>query len=146
MENAIMEVKPNEILFIYNSNQHLDKKGLGYVHSLKHYKVKDIDISQDSLTEQQYAELALKMNIEPGDLADKKSSKYKENLDASDLSKEDILIALKNNPNLVKTPIVVYHDRAEFVGSGYQFVRQDMATSEIKMDSANKEEMKPKNQ
>lgn len=135
-----IEVKENEILLIYDSNDMHDKEALVYVHSFKNYKVKDIDINQESLTEQQFAELAQRIGVDPVELLDKTSEIYRTHMEGSEFSTDDILKMLKNSPQVIHTPIVVYHDRAELVGSSHDFIKEDMAAKDISLENYKQEE------
>jgi len=128
------------MLFIYNSNSAQDKVALGYVKPTTEYKVKEFNIRQETLTELQLKEIADRLNVQPKDLMDTKSSIYKDKYANANLSQQDILIALKHEPDLMRTPIALYNNVARFVDSKYEFIKKDMNYNEGKASKANKEE------
>lgn len=121
-----MNVEKNEILLIYNSGLLIDRQAFAYAKSLKDHQMKDIDLNQDQLTETQIKELSQKMGIEPKELIDKQSTEYLKYFSTTELTDNSTLKALKQNPAMMKTPIAIYHDRAEFVGTPYEFIKKDM--------------------
>lgn len=135
-----MKVQPNEILLIYDSNDIQDRKALGYAKSLKHHAVKEIDVQKNTLTELQFEMLADKFDLDPYELIDDKSEVFKEKYADSDLEPSDILKIMKNNPEMIKTPIAVYHDNGRIMGSAYEFIKDDMFQNGINSENANKEE------
>lgn len=139
-EVMMLTIKENEVLLIYDSDEINDKEARVYVHSFKNHKVKDMDINRESLTEQQFAELSRRLGVHPSELLDKQSEFYKNHMEGTELSKDDIFKMLKNNPKLLKTPIIVYHDRAEIVGSQYNLIKDDMATKDISLGNYKQEE------
>ena len=137
MEIEIME---NEMLFIYNSNSVKDKVALGYVKPTTEYKVKEFNIRQETLTETQLKEIADRLSVQPKDLMDSSSSIYMDKYANANLSEQDILIALKHEPDLMRTPIALYKNEAHFVGSKYEYVKKDLSYSDEKTSKANKGE------
>jgi arsenate reductase-like glutaredoxin family protein len=121
-----MNVKKNELLLIYNSALLMDRQAFAYAKSLKDHQLKDIDLKQDQLTETQIMQLAQKMGIEPDELIDKKSAHYLKYYSTTDLTESSTLKALRQNPGMMKTPIAVYHDHAEIIGTPYEFIKNDM--------------------
>jgi arsenate reductase len=137
MEIEIME---NEMLFIYNSNSMEDKVALGYVKPTTKYKVKEFNVSQETFTELQLKEIADRLEVEPKDLMDTKSSIYKDKYATTNLSQQDVLVALKHEPDLMRTPIALYQNEGHFVDSKYEFMKKDMDYGEGKASKANREE------
>jgi len=119
-----MKVVKNEIFLIYNSKIIRDRETLAYAKALKSYVIKDLDITKDFLTQMQLAEIAQKLNVTMRGLLDKKSAS--ENTNLLHLSEDDLFKVLKNNPDLLRTPIAIYPDKAAFIGSPYDFVNKDM--------------------
>ncbi|MBX2843866.1 MAG: hypothetical protein KTR26_18990 [Flammeovirgaceae bacterium] len=123
----------NEILFVYNSNKHEDKKALGYVKTMQHHKVKEFDVQKDIFTELQLLEIAQKLGASPEILMDKTSDIFKQNFKGKDLSTSDIPTVLRENTDLISTPILIYHDRAKILASGYELIKDDMDEKHIKV-------------
>jgi|SRR5690606_8338917 arsenate reductase len=131
-----MDITDNEILLIYNSEKLSDRKALGYAKSLRGYKVKERDIVRDALTETQLKEVANRLGVLPNELVDRESDVYRDKFRDVNVSENDLLIALKNEPDLLRTPIALYADHAEFVGP-YTFVKRGMASPDITSDNVN---------
>ncbi len=140
--NAMMEIKDNEVLFIYNSDKFRDREALGYAKAIKKYKLKELDVKKDNITEQQFLDLTYRLKIPPIDLFDEQSQTYQENMKGVKLDKEDIVKAVKRTPSLLKTPILVLQDDAFFVESPYALVRKGLVEEGIKpdVDKVNKPE------
>lgn len=121
-----MQAIKNEILFIYNSKIFSDKQALGYIIPLKDHKIKELDLYHDQLTERQLKQIADKMKIETEDLLDKKSDDYKNQVKGKSLDDEDILTVLKENPDMLRTPIALTENKAVFVKDPYSLIQDDM--------------------
>jgi arsenate reductase len=131
-----MDITDNEILLIYNSEKLSDRKALGYAKSVKGYTVKERDIARDALTETQLKEVANRLGVSPEALIDRESDVYQDKYKSADVSENDLLIALKNEPELLRTPIALYADHSEFVDP-YTFVKRGMASPDITSGNAN---------
>lgn len=125
--DAIFDIEKDEMIFIYNDKKFRDREALGYVKSIKDYKVKEIDVFREKITEQQFMDIANRLNVVPRELFDHKSEMYREKYEGVELSKDDILKILKHNSSIVRTPIAVYHSLAYFVQSPYDFVKAGLA-------------------
>ena len=135
-----MQIESNEILLIYDSNDLQDREALGYAQTLQHHKLKELDVSKETLTELQLEILSDKFGAKPRDLIDKTSEYYKEHYADKDVDREDILKIIKNNPGLLNTPIAVYKGKAHFLDSPYDFIRKDLGNSGIKSRHGNEQE------
>jgi len=124
-----MQIREHEILFIYNSNDIKDRKALGYVKSLKHLHIKEFDLYEDDFSEFQIEEIIQRLNIQPSELINKNSKLYLEKYSDKELGHKDILKVLSQKPEMIKTPIALYHDHARFVGTGYEFIKEDMVNT-----------------
>lgn len=122
-----MKIKNNEILFIYNSESIEDRRALGYAKSLKHHNVRVFDIQTDRFTETQLEEIVNFMDIDPKELIDVKSDTFQKEYANVDLTREGVISVLSLKPKLMRTPIAIYQDRSRFVGSAYEFIKEDMA-------------------
>lgn len=126
-----MRVKNHEILYLYNSNLLFDRQNLGYLLALKDHVVKDLDVNEESVTERQLKNIAYKLNVNVDEMIDKRSMEYRSMMKNKDFEEEDVLRTIKHNPNLLRTPIAIYSDKAFFVNSAYDFVNHDMAMSGV---------------
>jgi arsenate reductase-like glutaredoxin family protein len=66
------------------------------------------------------------MEVPPEELLDKHSTKYLKYFVNADLSQKEVLKALKQNPAMLNTPIVVHEKGADFVDNFYQLVQKDL--------------------
>jgi len=121
-----MKVSKDEILLIYNSNQLKDRKALVYAKSFQNHSVKEFDVQNNSLTESQLRQLSKRLDIDPVKLVDTQSTKYLRYFSDSDLSSKGTLKVLKKNPRMIKTPIAIYANGAEFINSPNEFIKKDM--------------------
>jgi arsenate reductase-like glutaredoxin family protein len=131
-----MTITDNEILLIYNSGKQSDRKALGYAKALREYTVKERDISRDALTETQLKEVANKLGVTAVELLDRESDIYRDKYRSASVSETDLLITLTHEPELLRTPIALYADHAEFVDP-YTFVKRGMAPPDITSGNAN---------
>lgn len=121
-----MKIAENEILFIYNSQKLSDRQALGFINCLPRWKIKEVDLAKERLTELQLHQLADMLNVQPKEIVDKSSDLYKKMYSGANLSGQDTITALSQNPELTKTPIAVFHNHAKNLGSPYQVVKWDM--------------------
>ena len=121
-----MDVRDNEILFIFNSKLYDDNKARGYITSLHKHKIKEHDLFNESLTERQIAEIAQRMNIPVEGLLDRQSATYREKFSGTELKGHDLLKVLKENPDVMKTPLVIMEHKAVVIDDPYTFVKDDM--------------------
>ncbi len=124
-----LTVKDNEILLIYILRVVCFTsrlQALAYAKSLREYVVKERDIARDPLTETQLKRVADRLGVAVSELVDRQSDAYQDKYQSSSISEDHLLIALKNEPQLLRTPIAVYPDSAEFV-EATTFVKKGMA-------------------
>src|SRR5690606_27466077 len=135
-----MTISDNEMMFIYNSGIQTDRVGLGYAKAVPGYVLKEHDTRKEVFTETQLKEIASKLKVEPIDLIDRRSDLYLQKYKDKALRENDVLTVLKHEPDMMRTPIVLYRDSGEFVGSKYEFVKKGMAPPDTHPPQANKEE------
>jgi arsenate reductase-like glutaredoxin family protein len=121
-----MKVAENEILLIYNSKHIQDRSALGYAKSLKNHSIKEYDTQFKSLTELQLVDIIQSLDIEAAELIDRKSETYIKEYSEVDLDDKGILKALRAHPEIIKTPIAIFKDKAKFLDSSYELIMQDM--------------------
>ncbi|MCK5637327.1 MAG: arsenate reductase (glutaredoxin) [Flavobacteriaceae bacterium] len=71
-----------------------------------------VEYLKTPLTEKDIKELVAKLNIDPIDLVRKNEAIWKENFKGKELSNEEVIKAMANNPKLIERPIVVHNDKA----------------------------------
>ena len=132
-----MEAQNNEILLIYNSEKSQDRKAKGYADSLKDHVLNERDVMQKTLTETQLAEIATDLHVPVQELIDENSDYYLTELKDKSFSDQELTKIMVNNPDVIKTPIAYIGSRAFFVGSSYDFVKQDLEIDGVKSDKGN---------
>ena len=96
-----------EITLIYNSEEHVDRQILAYVHT-ENLLIHDIDLKHMKLTPTQWAELASRLNIGVRDLVNTENPNFfKKFGKVTDLTSQDWLNLLAHNPDILKAPIVM---------------------------------------
>jgi arsenate reductase (glutaredoxin) len=132
----------NEITLIYNSEKSDDKKAVGYLQSVRGYKIKSLDLAKESITETQLAQLADKMEVSIEDLIDPTFddhiSVHKEGLKLID--RQEMLTLMKHDPKLISTPILVVGEKAYKFGTGYELIKEGMSREVAGLKHANREE------
>lgn len=132
----------NEITLIYNSEKSDDKKAWGYLQSIRGYKIKSLDLSRESITETQIAELANKMEVAIEDLIDPTFddhiSVHREGLKL--MERQEMLTLMKHDPKLISTPILIVGAKAYKFGTGYDLIREGMSREVAGLNHANREE------
>lgn len=137
-----MQIEKNEILFIYNPSDFLEREAFGYAKALKNFVIKEFDVLKDHFTQQQIVEISNRLNVSITELIDVQYLEQHKSI--SDLSSEDLLTYIQNNLSILNTPIALYHDSAEFVKSPYNFIKKDLAIKGVQSINANPEEIKTK--
>lgn len=140
MDNEItMKARKNEIKLIYNSSRVEEKRAVGYAEALKDHKLLTIDVRKEHITETQLAELANKLGVPIDELVNKNAELFKDEYADKDLEDEELLKVLSQNPDMLKTPIALMDQRAFFVTSSYDFVKEDMGTKPVPDDGSESE-------
>ena len=132
--------KKMELKFIYNSTKKKDKEALVQMKSLDQRYVQVVDIHREKMTERQLAELAQKIGIELEGLLDTSSDLYRDEIAGTNYDPNDILVLIKNNSDLLNTPIIDFGDKAQMIGSPYDISKMDLAFAETDKSMANKGE------
>lgn len=127
-----MNIEKNEILLIYNSNKLRDREALGYAKTLKDHKVKELDLQNGKITQTQIEEVIRRMGISLENLLDKNSKLYEENISGKKMDELSLLKLMEKNPEIIRTPISISEERAGFVDSSYEFIKEDMAQGDNK--------------
>jgi arsenate reductase-like glutaredoxin family protein len=129
-----MKVSENEILFIYDSADIQQREGLAYAKSLRHYKIKELDIKKDKLTQLQLSNIARFLNVSPSEMLNPDSESNIS--DVMNLDNNDFLYYLVSNLTMLRMPIAVYSDHARFIGSQYELIKEDGVNSKSNVQSS----------
>jgi arsenate reductase (glutaredoxin) len=126
----MIDNQARELTLIYHSEKTDDKKARGYVQSLPDVTIKTLDLAREPITETQLAQLADKIEIPIEELIDityderDNTGENKEGLRKMDPT--EILTMIKQNPKLLRTPILIIGDRAYKYGSAYHLIKDKM--------------------
>lgn len=100
-----------EITLIYNSEENIGRKILVYAHT-ENLPIHDIDLKHVKLTPTHWAELAYRMNMNVRDLVNTEHPNFFQKFGQVDqFSDEDWLKLLVNNPDILRSPIVMKGDK-----------------------------------
>ena len=140
----MIDNQPGELTLLYNSEKPDDKKARGYVESLPSVVIKTLDLSRESITETQLAQVANKLGISIPDMIDPTyddsgSSDTKVN-DLQAMQSQELLKLMANNTRLLATPIIILGDKAYRFGSSYELIKQWQDLGVKSSSSANVEE------
>jgi arsenate reductase len=99
-----------QITIFYNSNSNRAKQTLAYAKA-EGLPILEIDIIKNALTGTQIAEIASKLNIEIKDLVNQEHPSYQSHFKHHNLSSEDWIKMIRNNPEIMKQPIALKGDK-----------------------------------
>ena len=107
---GVIATNSNQITFYYNSNSSISKQALAYLQD-SHKKILTIDISETKVTTTQWAEISTKLKTPAKDLINKAHPDYTKIYNSeSDLSDQDWLKVIENNPEVVAFPILIVNN------------------------------------
>ena len=99
------------ITIYHNSRCSKSRAGVEYLEN----KGKEFDVVKyldENLTENELKDLIKKLGIKPIELVRKNEAVWKENYKDENLSDEEIIKAMVENPKLIERPIIVNGDKA----------------------------------
>jgi arsenate reductase-like glutaredoxin family protein len=120
-----MQVEKNEVLFIYNSENHKEKEALAYVKSLAHYRAKELDVNQESISPTQLKDIAKHCGYKLTRLLNERHPKYM-HTEIKNLGEADLLTLLSKKPFLLHTPFILWHDGGKHLSNKYEIVSEDL--------------------
>ena len=121
-----MKIDNNELLLIYDSNDLQERAMLAYAKSTTDQVIKEIDVRSHVFTESQFEQIAEKLHLTLADLVDRESPTFIKEYINVKLTDEDILIALKKNGDLIKTPLALYKNEGRIINSSYELIKEGM--------------------
>ena len=127
----MLENKSNEVTLIYHSDKPDDKKARGYVESITVSTIKTLDLKRDPITEMQLAEIANKLKSPILGLFDPTYADRARDIHASNLSDDDIVRLLANEPILIATPILIVGKKAVRYNSSYDLIKLNGQSSGV---------------
>jgi len=103
-----------QITLFYNSESVRAKQALGYAKA-EGLPIQEIDILKTRLTGTQIAELADRLKMEIKDLVNQQHPAYVSKFEHHNLSSEDWIKMIRNNPEIMKQPIALRGDKTILV-------------------------------
>lgn len=113
-----------ELYLIYNPDSELDSKALALAYSVNSV-VHEIDVMSKTITPLLWKEILNLLHVGPSSLINNGHPDYNRLIAGKDFSEDDYLEVLFQNPQLVKGPIGVLHDRAVLCDDPNDILRLD---------------------
>lgn len=111
----MIEGGSSEMIFIYNSKRDADKQALAYISVLSD-KIHKLDVQSEALNASLLKELAAKLGVSWQALADHDCEGLQIREYYMHLSTpEDYIHLLLKHPEYLKTPVLIYGDKAHFI-------------------------------
>ena len=98
-----------QITLFYNSKSSRAKQTLAYAKA-EGLPIQEIDILQTPITGTQIIELVDRLGIKVADLVNQNHPTYSSKFSKADLSSEDWIKMIQNNPEIMKQPIAIRGD------------------------------------
>lgn len=106
-----MKTNPREILIYYNPSSSSDRKTVAYARSMSQY-VRTYSHDQANCTSTQWKGIIDKLEIEPKKLFNKAHPEYQSQLKGREFDEEGWLHVIRNNPDLLRSPIAIKGSKA----------------------------------
>ncbi|MDH4091039.1 MAG: glutaredoxin [Cyclobacteriaceae bacterium] len=113
-----------ELYLIYNPDAELDRKVHALAYSVNSV-VHEIDVMRKTITPLHWKEILNLLHVGPSSLINNGHPDYNRLIAGKDFSEDDYLEVLFQNPQLVKGPIGVLHDRAVLCDDPNDILRLD---------------------
>lgn len=111
-----MKTPSNEILIYYHSDSRRGKQLYAYAKSIAKH-VRAFDFKKNTLTTAMMQDLLTMMNTDAKSLMDKSMKDYRERVKGAEFDGEGWLNILIHHPELIRSPIAVYKNRAKLCES-----------------------------
>ncbi len=134
-----MNVKENELLFIYDSRNITDKRALAYAHTLNKLNIRELDLSKEHLTERQLVTISDILDEEIIDMVDHSKDLSEDKPNYRNFSDEELLKMLAHDPRHIQTPIAIVGDIGDKLLSEFELIRKGLTTEGAKLGNFNKE-------
>lgn len=106
-----MKTHPREILIFYNEESSKDKKLLAYAKSTG-FKIRSYAHAKAPYTSTGWKLILDTLKMHPKELMNKADPFYQDNLRGKEFDDDGWLSVIKNNPNLIKSPIAMKGNKA----------------------------------
>lgn len=117
-----MKLRNNHLMICYHPESSVGKQTLAYAYTLTRH-VQPLDYSKSSFTGRVWKDLLYMLKMEPKDLLNKAHPLYQQKVRGSNFDVDDWMNVLRNNPQLIRGPIVVKGNRAILCSSPTDILR-----------------------
>ena len=111
-----MKTRSNEILIYYHSESRRGKQLFAYAKTIAKH-VRAFDFKKNALTTVMMQDLLTMMDTDAKSLMDKSKKDYRERIKGTEYREEDWLNILIHHPELIRSPIAVYKNKARLCDS-----------------------------
>lgn len=108
-----MKTPVNEIAMFYDPQSNVGKQTFAHAKAISRH-VKTFDYDKKPFTTAMLQDLLNMMQLMPKKILDKSKPQYQNDFKGKDYDDEGWLNVIINNPQLIKSPIVVYKNKAIF--------------------------------
>jgi arsenate reductase len=113
----------HEITLIYNSDEHIGKQILAFIQA-ENLPAHTIDLVHETLSPTHWADLSVRMNMPIRDFVNTERAAFIQKFpNIKDLSDNDWLTVLVNNPDVLKAPIVMKGDKIVMMSNAQDMLR-----------------------
>jgi len=114
--------KLSELVLIYNSDKVDDREAKAFAVSLSGYILKAVDLSKESLTEEEITQLAVKLKVNIEDLLD---PSYDDHISVHNeglkmMCRTELLGLMARESKIIHTPVLIIGNRAYRYGAASQ--------------------------
>lgn len=106
-----MKSHPNEMWLFYNCESVSHKKTMAHAKSITK-NINEFTFQHNKLNKLRWAEILEMLQLRPKDILNKSNKKYQEELAGHDFDDDNWLGILRNNPCMIKGPVVIMNDKA----------------------------------
>ncbi|MFA0963596.1 ArsC/Spx/MgsR family protein [Roseivirga sp. BDSF3-8] len=111
-----MELNDREITLFYNPASKKSRNTLAMAKTMSEH-INEWDVTQNPPTERQLKEIMQMLDATVDDMIEKDSDLYREKYEKASFSEEEWLKILKQNPELIQTPIVFKGGKGKFIAT-----------------------------
>ena len=109
-----IQFHPNELLLVYNDpNTTTGKQTRAYAKSVSN-NINEVDLRSVKLTTTIWKDIVNMLKMHPEEIMNKSSKIFQEKFNDNHYTMNGLLEALAHEPELLRAPIAIYHNRAVF--------------------------------
>lgn len=123
-----MQFHPNELFIYYNPSTSVGKQCVAYAQSLCR-NVNKVDCEKIPLTTTLWKEIVNIVGVKPKDFLDKSKPEYQDKIARKTFNMTGWLEVLKNNPHLIKAPVVIFKKKGIICTKPTDILKLDISGS-----------------